>query len=181
MNDLVRLAELIRQRNAVERKITTVIGRPVTTGHLGEFIASKIFRIRLADSASKKDIDGQFRDGPLVGRSVNIKFYPKHDGLLALSPDTSSDFILVLAGPKSPAASSRGQFRPCVIESVFLFDTAVLVASLKRRGVKFGPATSIRQHYWEAAEIYPLQRSNLLVLSEEQRLLLALFKVEDGG
>lgn len=181
MDNLVRLAELIRQRNAIERKITTVIGRPATTGHLGEFIASKIFRIGLADSASQKGIDGRFHDGPLAGRSVNIKFYPKHDGLLALSADASSDFILVLAGPKSPAASSRGQFRPCVIKSVFLFDTAVLVASLKRRGVKFSSATSVRQHYWEAAEIYPQQRSNLLVLSEEQHQLLALFKAEDGG
>jgi hypothetical protein len=181
MNDLVRLAELIRQRNAIEQKITTVIGRPATTGHLGEFIASKVFRIGLADSASLKGIDGQFRDGPLVGRSVNIKFYPKHNGLLALSADASSDFILVLAGPKSPAASSRGQSHPCVIESVFLFDTAALVASLKRRGVKFSAATSIRRHYWEAAEIYPLQRNNSLVLSEEQRQLLALFRSENGG
>ena len=181
MNDLVRLAELIRQRNAVERKITTVIGRPATTGHLGEFIASKIFRIRLADSASQKGIDGQFHDGPLAGRSVNIKFYPKHDGPLDLSQVASSDFILVLAGPKSAPASSKGQFRPCVIESVFLFDTTVLIDDLRRRGAKFGPATSIRQHYWQAAEIYPVQRSNLLLLSEEQRRLLALFKAEDGG
>jgi hypothetical protein len=176
MNDLVHFAELIKQRNAVERKITAIIGRPATTGHLGEYIASQIFRIRLAGSASQKDIDGQFQDGPLAGHSVNVKFYPKHDGLLAISANMSSDFILVLAGPKSPPASSRGQFRPCVIESVFLFDTIVLIDDLQRRGAKFGPATSIKQHYWQTAEIYPMQRSNLLLLSEEQRQLLALFK-----
>ena len=92
MKDLVRLAELLKQRNAVEQEITALIGRPVTTGHLGEYIASKIFRIALAESASQNGIDGHFLDGPLAGRSVNVKFYLKHDGLIAISPDALPGF-----------------------------------------------------------------------------------------
>lgn len=38
--DLALLADLIKARNAVDAKITVVIGRPAAIGHLGEHIAS---------------------------------------------------------------------------------------------------------------------------------------------
>ena len=75
MNDLQRLAELIRNRNSIERNIASITGRPALTGHTGEYIAANIFDIQLVESASEKGIDGHFNTGPLAGRSVNIKWY----------------------------------------------------------------------------------------------------------
>lgn len=176
MEDLDRLAELLKRRNAVEKQITALIQRPVTTGHLGEYIASKIFEIQLMDSASHKGFDGHFLSGSLAGRSVNIKFHPKLDGLVDISSAELDGFILVLAGPKIAAASSKGRYHPCAIELVFLFDTKALVTELNANGTRLGLATSVKQHLWQKAEIYPTQRNSLLILSEKQRSLLALFK-----
>ncbi len=175
MDDLPQLAELLRDRNAIDARIAALIGRPATTGHLGEYIAAQIFGINLLESASHRDIDGHFAGGPLAGCSVNIKFHPKNEGLLALSPQAVLDYILVLAGPRSPAASSRGQTRPCVIEAVFLFDAGKLLKELISRGIKISVATSVRKNLWQQAEIYPTQRNAILPLSEEQRAMLAQF------
>lgn len=109
---LQRLASLVKQRNAVDREIAQILGRPALPGHFGEFVASVIFGIALTDSASQKGIDGHFTDGPLAGRSVNVKFYTKNDGLLDVNADSPPDFYLVLAGPRTPAESSRGKTRP---------------------------------------------------------------------
>jgi len=180
VENLSQLAELLRNRNAIDAQITALIGRPATTGHLGEYIAAQIFGIALLTSASHKDIDGHFIDGPLAGRSVNIKFYPKNDGLLSVSSEGVLDYILVLAGPRSPAMSSRGQPHPAVIEGVFLFDAGKLITELKSKGIKIGVATSVRQNLWQQAEIYPTQNNRVLPLSEKQRAILAQFH-EKGG
>jgi len=63
--------------------ITGVIERPMTAGHAGEWIAAQVFDIELEMWASQSAIDKRFRGGPLVGRSVNIKWYLERDGLLA--------------------------------------------------------------------------------------------------
>ncbi len=47
--------------------------------------------------------------------------------------------------------------------------------SLSARGVKLGVATSVRQHLWDEAEIYPRQHNERLILSNAQRALLKLF------
>jgi hypothetical protein len=73
MDDLTQLADLIKKRNSLERQITALIGRPAQIGHIGEYIASRIFRIVLEESASHKSMDGRFSDGPLKGGTVNIK------------------------------------------------------------------------------------------------------------
>lgn len=57
----------------------------------------------------------------------------------------------------------------------FLFDATRLVENLKSRGIKIGIATSIIKQLWQEAEIYPTQRNNQLILSEEQKRSLALF------
>lgn len=181
MNHLVRLAELLRQRNDIDGQISALLGRPATTGHLGEYIAHRVFGIELMESAAHKGSDGFFRSGPFADRSVNIKFYPKNDGLLSISPNSLPDFFLVLAGPRTAAGSSRGQIRPHIIESVFIFDAHALMAELKANSVKIGEATSVRQRLWEQAEIYPLQRNNTLILTEEQRAMLSLFSSKGGG
>ncbi len=61
MDDLIQLADLVRKRNALERQITALIGRPAQIGHIGEYIASRILGIELKESESFKSIDGHFR------------------------------------------------------------------------------------------------------------------------
>jgi len=124
MDDLESLALLIRQRNEVEVEITRIIGRPAQLGHIGEYVAARVFRIALASSAAEKGHDGQFEDGPLKGRTVNIKWYAKREGILDILSMSLPDFYLVLAGPHEPAGSSKGTSRPWLITSVFQADYA---------------------------------------------------------
>jgi hypothetical protein len=181
MHDLPQLAELIKKRNLLERDITALIGRPAEIGHIGEHIASRVFHIALEESASHKSIDGRFSDGLLKGRSVNIKWYARREGLLDITPDALPDYYLVLTGPKSAAMSSRGRVRPWIIEAVFLFEAQDLVVQLEARGLKIGIASSIVQQFWEQAEIYPIQSSTKLMVTEEQRQQLMLFRANSVG
>ena len=121
MNDLDRLATLLREHNQIGEKISAIIGRPALTGHLGEFIAGRIFEIELERSANATGHDGRFRDGRLMGRTVNIKCYLKLE-TLDINPKSMPDFYLVLTGPRSSAMNSRGATRPFVISLVFLFE-----------------------------------------------------------
>lgn len=171
---LRRLSSLLKRRNAVDAEIAGVIGRPAHPGHIADFVAAEIFGIDLLESASHKGIDGYFGDGPLKGRSVNVNYLSKREGLLNLRLDNLPDFYLVLTGPKGPAASSRGTTQPWVIDSVFLFHGPDLVQRLKERGRKIGIATSVRGHYWDEAEIYP-SRSASYRLSPAQRDLIEMF------
>ncbi len=174
MKQLEQLAELIAARNRVATQITGVVGRPAQIGHVGEFIASQVFNIQLEESATAKAIDGHFADGRFEGRSVNVKWYAKREGLLDITPDTLPDYYLVLAGPASSASSSRGDARLWFIESVHLFEASPLVASLRKRNVKIGTATSVKNDFWSDAEIYPGANA-AFPLSEEQRRALGLF------
>ena len=103
---LLELAELIAERNRVEHQIAQVIGRPGERGHVREFIASHVFDIELHEKAATKASDGYFRSGPLVGKSVNIKWYRPQEEMLDLSSDVGLDFYLGLTGPRAPAASA---------------------------------------------------------------------------
>jgi hypothetical protein len=62
-----------------------------------------------------------------------------------------------------------------VIRSVYLFDGQRLLEDLRARGVKIRTGSSVRQAAWAAAEVYPEPRNATLVLTQEQRDLLALF------
>lgn len=172
---LLRLAALISERNFLEGQIAELVGRPGERGHVGEFIASLVFDIGLHGAATAKASDGFFQGGPLVGKSVNVKWYGRQEGLLDVSPDPGPDFYLVLTGPRAPAACSRLAVRPWVIDHVYLFGQRTLVAALRERGVHIGVATSLQTALWEAAEIYPMARNPLLAVSHEQALLLAAF------
>lgn len=187
MNDLMLLVELLRERNALDERIAGLIRRPVTTGHIGEYIAANIFGITLENSASNRGYDGRFSDGPLAGSTVDIKCYTKQENILDLPkgtdlmPEVLPNYYLVLTGAKLAAISSRGTHRPLVIESIFLMEAIKVVHELNLRAsklgrrVKFGIATSVPQQFWDEAEIYPAQRNNTLVLTIEQKRLLALF------
>lgn len=127
--ELARIAELLQKRNALDAEIAGIIGRPMTAGHLGEWIASQIFDIELEASAVSRAIDGRFHSGPLQGRSVNVKWYLKREGLLDTTSDDSLDYYLVLAGPPAPPTSSRGTIRPWCVQSVHLSTHASCVPS----------------------------------------------------
>lgn len=181
MESLPKLAELIFQRNAIDQEIGTILGRPVHSGHLGEYVAAAIFDIQLHPSATHKGSDGIFTDGPLGGKSVNIKFGTKQSGILDLvastNPELHPDYYLVFTGSRTSAISSKGTHAPWNINYVYLFASRELLASLAERPVRIGVATSIRKHLWEAAEIYP-ECSNprpALQLNPDQISALSLF------
>ena len=176
METLQQISTLLRERNRVDRQISEIIGRPATTGHIGEFIAAAVFDIELMSSASNKTIDGHFRTGTLANKSVDIKFYGKQEGLLAINEGAQPDYFLVLTGERAAAASSKKKSRLCTIEFVYLFDGRSLGDDLRARGVKFGVAASVRAVHWASAEVYPTQRCQTLVISDEQKRLLKMFQ-----
>ena len=175
-SQLETLANLIQQRNAVDRDIARIIGRPAQTGHIGEWLAQAIFDVRLKHSATQAGFDGRFQAGPLAGKTVNVKWYPKREGLLDINEQHLPDFFLVLTGPKADAVTSRGTTRPLTFTKVFLFEAATLVSHLRARGVKIGVATSVRKERWNAARIYPMASADPpLDVTSEQARCLALF------
>lgn len=169
------MSALLSKRNNIDEEISRIIGRPALQGHIGEFIASRIFNIELEQSAVAKGIDGRFRDGPLKGKTVNVKIYGKREGFLDISTKNLADYYLVLTGPGSDPVSSRGKSRPMIISNAYLFDMKRLMPTLKQRGVKIGVATSVIKEQWNRAEIYPQNRCNTITLDETQRELLRLF------
>jgi hypothetical protein len=176
MNELNKLSDLIKQRNALEDQITAIIGRPAMIGHVGEYIASKIFDISLMESANSKGIDGIFRSGSLKGKSVNIKWYTKNQRMLDINPNSLPDYYLVLAGleDKNPE-SSRGKTSPWVINKAYLFNAVNLMKNLRSRGVKIGIATSITKQVWNSGEIFPSSVNQEYMISEESSKLLKFF------
>ncbi|MBN1503642.1 MAG: hypothetical protein JW952_01120 [Candidatus Eisenbacteria bacterium] len=172
---LGKLADLVRKQNAVAREIASVVGRPAQIGHVGEFIASRVFGIELAGSAVNRGFDGVFKEGPLARKTVNIKWYAKKENLLDIREDALPDYFLVLTGPQSRTQTSRGEDRLWWVESVFLFESQPLLSALRNRGVKIGIASSVISDIWRQAEIYPNQNNAQLVLTSEQRNRLALF------
>lgn len=175
MKELQELAALIAERNRIDESICRLIGRPATMGHIGEFVASRVFDIQLEVSAAHKTWDGRFTSGPLAGRTVDIKFYGKQEALLDVAEDEQPDCYLVLTGPAAAASSSRGATRPMTIEHVYLFDGQALAADIIRRGTKFGVAASIPRSLWERAEIFPNAKNRDLPVTGRQRDLLGLF------
>lgn len=172
---LARTAALLRERNAIDAELARLMQRPMTSGHLGEWIAAQVFDIELEGSAVAAGIDGRFRSGPLQGRTVNIKWYLKREGLLDTTESTVLDYYLVLTGPPSAAMSSRATTRPWCIEAVFLFDARQLRSEQIMRGVRRGIAASVIKQQWTAAEIYPSPTNAQLAVTSQQAEQLKLF------
>lgn len=180
MPDLTHLADLIQQRNNVDGEIAALIGRPAHTGHIGEYVAMAIFDIALHPGAAAKASDGHFRDGPLKGQSVNIKYMSRRTGLLNLissdDPAAHPDLYLVLTGPPGGAISMRGHTAPWVIDAVYLFVSQDLLRELSARGKRPGIATNPGRELWEVAMIFPEPRNPRLELTERQQNELRLFR-----
>lgn len=172
MNDLPRLASLIKSHNTVDRNIATLIGRTAHVSNVGEYLASTIFHIELEDAGKHRGYDGRFTHGPLSGQSVDVQWHPKHDGQFAIKVDALPDYYLILTGPE---ASSPATASPWLIEHIYLFHAATLLAALRERGVQIGSSTSVTGPLWERAEIYPVPRNQRLVLTAEERSMLVLF------
>lgn len=179
MTDLKQLARLLQRRNEIDSDIATLVNRPAHAGHIGEYVAAVIFRIELHASAVFKASDGTFGDGPLVGKSVNIKYGTRRDGMLNLvhstDPTDHPDYYLVLTGPAVGAISSVGLSAPWVIHAVYLFESKELVQFLTGLERMPGTATSIRQHLWDAAMVYPEPNNSVMTLTDEQLDQLGLF------
>jgi hypothetical protein len=171
---IATIAGLLSKRNDIDASIAALIGRPMTSGHLGEWIAAHVFDIALEDSAAAPVLDGCFRSGPMQARTVNVKWYLKQEGVLDITDSAVPDFYLVMTGPHSTAASSRSSTRPWHIDAVYLFDAAELLAQQQARRVKTGVASSVMQAQWKAGEIYPAHNS-VLPLTPAQVSLLQLF------
>jgi hypothetical protein len=101
-DDLERLAGLIQIKNEADAAIADLIGRPAAPGNIGEFVAASVFAIRLMPSAAHPGYDGVFSEGPLAGKTVNIKTCSRHESVLDISPHPS-DCYLVLTGPAGQA------------------------------------------------------------------------------
>ncbi len=175
MSDLPQLASLIKSRNTIEGKIAALIGQPAQVQAVGEYIASVIFGIALDRIRMHKSSDGHFTRGPLAGKTVDVQWHIRHDGTIHLKTDPLPDYYLVFAGLKE-AVIQRSLSIPWVIESVYLFHSAELFNALRERGVQVGTGTSVTGPLWERAEVYPVQRNSSLILSEEERAMLALFR-----
>lgn len=178
-DNLLKIATLLRERNVIEAKIASIIGRPAERGHIGEYIAGLIFDIELKPSANHRGSDGVFKSGPLAGNTVNIKTYGKRENILDIRPEYLPDYYLVLTGPKTSATSSRGTIRPWVINEVFLFKAKPLVEALRKNNKKISTATYIRKKCWERARIYPVSSNSPLQLPESQQICIRRFKNVD--
>lgn len=175
MNDLPQLASLLKSRNTIDAKIGHLINRPAQVQAVGEYIAANILGIRLAELGIQKNSDGYFTRGPLAGRSVDIQWHVRHDGVLNMKTDPLPDYYLVFVGSKEATALHPLSI-PWVIESVHLFNAQELLTALRERGVQLGSSTSITGPLWERAEIYPTQHNPQLFLSPDEKALLALFR-----
>ncbi|MBB5786375.1 hypothetical protein [Jiangella mangrovi] len=173
-----RLGELLRRRNLIDAEIAALINRPMAAGHPGEWIAAQVFDLQLEPSATATAIDGRFRSGPLAGRSVNVKWYLKREGILDMTTSEVLDYYLVMTGPSASAASSRGGVRPWCIHNVYLFDARELLEVQRARGVKIGIASSVPKALWAAAEIFPVATNVQLSMTGEQRAALEVFRLD---
>ena len=172
---LTRIASLLKERNVIDDANAAIIGRPMTSGHLGEWIAAQVFGIVLEDTAVAAAFDGRFGSGPLQGRTVNVKRNLKQAGVLDITTSPALDYYLVMTGPRSAALSSRNSTRPWRLDHVYLFDAARLLAEQTARGVKIGVASSVLAAQWRAAELYPEARNPALPLARQQIDTLKLF------
>lgn len=172
MNDLRSLADLLAERNSIDERIATLLGRPAERSHIGEFIARRAFEISEPDSATQTSNDGMFSSRTLTWKTVNIKFYGKDDGIWDIKAYPSVDFYLVMCGRKEAPGTSRGKKRPLQISAVYLIPEHALLS----QGVKPRIATSVRQSIRDSYRIFPSAGDLAVVtLTDEQRSAITLF------
>jgi hypothetical protein len=70
----------------------------MTSGHAVEWIASMIFDITLEVRAAIPAFDRYFKSSQLEGKTVNVKWCLRQEGVLMTTSPTL-DYYLVIAGP----------------------------------------------------------------------------------
>lgn len=175
MPDLPRLAELLRARNTVESNIANLLQCEVDLNIVGEQIAASIFGIRFVPATAPGQSAGVFTCPTLAGKTVEVRWYLRREGILNIHTDPAPDYTLVLAGPKFDPSEARALVDPWIITSAYLFHMPELFNMLRTRGVRIGPRISVNSHLWEQAEIFPSSPNSALVLTNEQLRLLQLF------
>lgn len=180
---LEELAFLLKVSNQIQSRIARMIGRPCLTGHLGEWLASKLFDIELCESATQAGFDGRFRTGPLKGKSVNIKWYLKRANEVDLTKERDRpDYYLVMTGPPSRELTSKGSSRPWALDSAFLFEARSLHEDLESRGLFIGVGSSVRTELWGPAQVFPpVPNSPLEILPEQEESLKAFHSSSLAG
>ena len=180
MDNLNSLAKLIKNRNLIDKEISKIIDRPAEKGHIAEFIAFKVFPIKMHENKSTKDFDGFFTDGDLKGKKVDIKYHSVNEYLLNLNSNVEYDvFLLVFTGPYKPAASSKGQTRPFCISNVYLFNEMKLCEELRGERVKVGVAASVKKEHWDNSEVFPNNRANVDLKMNDDLIRLFLCKISE--
>ena len=154
-----------------------MIGRPCLTGHLGEWLASRLFDIELCGSATQAGFDGRFRSGPLMGKSVNVKWYLKQANVIDLTEKVENrpDFYLVMTGPRSREPNSKLSSRPWAVDFAYLYEARSLHEDLEGRGLFIGVGSSIRTELWGPAQVYPPTPDSPLEVPSEQEESLKMF------
>src|SRR6476661_6125780 len=156
MQDLTHLADLIRIRNYVNSSVSRIINHPAEVGHIAEFLMGEILDIELNAVANTKAIDGVFRSGSLAGKSVNVKYRAAQSRLLNLEefldPSLHAHFYLSVQGPKSASKTSAGRELPFVIDSIYHFESTLLIPQLAKPG-KAGIGRFVPTALWQAAMI----------------------------
>ena len=173
-DDLRRLAELIRERDPIDRKIAAIISKPPFTKDVGRYIHFRIFGIEPRGRGN----NGRFISGPLQGKSVHVQTKTKWERQIDINDKNLPDYYLILVGPTSPEAA-----QPLVIDQVFLFEQRSLIAQLLSAGKKAGLATSVGA-WCDDARIYsasalPLPQSPRLLLTQVQKDALRHFAPTD--
>ncbi len=176
-DDLERVAQLVHERNEIDRRIHAIVRRAVVHGHLGEYIAGGVFDLAINDNASTPGVDGVFMSGALAGATVNVKWYGRREGILDLSEVHTPQYYLVMTGPTGVGA--RGGLRPLVIDAVHLFNAKQLLDQQRSRGAKIGVASSVPKGLWDAAQVFPVNHTGLDILSPEGERMLSLFASTD--
>lgn len=177
--ELAEMAALVRECNAIDARIASILGRPVNPGSIAEWVAACIFNVELGAAANAAaGIDGCFTTEPLAGKTVNVKYKGEDDTMLDMSLSEALDYCLVLTGPRVGAGSSRGTSRPFCIDAAYLFDARQLLAEQRERRVQTGIAASVLRTQWGPAQIYPEATCGVVTLSEKQRHQLQMFGCE---
>ncbi len=154
-----QLANLLRERRALEERIAKITGRNADRDDIGRSLASEVFGIAFSGNGN-----GTFASGPLAGKRVGVRWYGPKDS----SIDTGGepvDYVLIF----------RGGEEAWSIAEVCLFEIAALRERLLGRGTPPGPVVGVRQTDFEDSRIFPSHASHLLPLSAEQRQKLSLF------
>jgi len=86
-------------------------------GHIGEWIAARIFDIELETAGNAAGYDGHFTTGALLGQTVNVKPYTRQQRILDMKSTAPLDYYLVFTGPRGAAVSSRVTLRPFCIDA----------------------------------------------------------------